>query len=456
MAQDSMTTALRQRRENALADMINLGLLSASEAAPLRESDPWRFVLATEPVGKDLAEFLDDFPEARVALLQGQEVSFPYSTLAPQLQDVVRRIVGSIESLQESIGLSATHEELMARPDRWQITVGGQLNTGKTDVVSQATLGSITIRTVGDTADMLDWPILDPSSAVAKALGRAVVGLQSGLSKETVAANLKAEMAQAAEAEDALSQPTRDITSDPALRQQITLFDQTTIAPLPTTIDALARASGLNIVSDYFPGKPVSMESEKKTLGETLEKISEGYSVNWTKAGGILRFTDREWFNKRAYEVPQVWIDYWMQRGKLNNGLLLEDLVQIGNLRDEQIENTIMTNRKLVGMGAGDAARNREILRFYGSLSADQMADIASKSLPVNTLTVEQWAALQKALASKGAVYAAAQQGEQYVRLTQSGSDIIEYKFSYHPAGGEAPVTFILRSGLVYDIADDK
>ena len=45
----------RDKRENALADMTNLGSLSAADAARLRAGDPWRYVLATEPLGRDVA-----------------------------------------------------------------------------------------------------------------------------------------------------------------------------------------------------------------------------------------------------------------------------------------------------------------------------------------------------------------------------------------------------------------
>ena len=53
-------------------------------------------------------------------------------------------------------------------------------------------------------------------------------------------------------------------------------------------------------------------------------------------------------------------------------------------------------------IGAGDAARNRQILRFYGLLSDDQRKALSTQQLEAGTLTDLQWAALQKALATKG------------------------------------------------------
>ena len=72
------------------------------------------------------------------------------------------------------------------------------------------------------------------------------------------------------------------------------------------------------------------------------------------------------------------------------------------------------------------------------------------KGLAANSLDDRQWAALQTALAAKGAAYAAAQKGSQLVRLTQTGKDVTEYSFSYYPGGNDPAVVFTLTSGVVY------
>jgi hypothetical protein len=181
-----------------------------------------------------------------------------------------------------------------------------------------------------------------------------------------------------------------------------------------------------------------------------LEAIRAAYGSNWEKVGSLLRFRDQDWFKKRAWEVPQVWIDYWTARGKRNDGLQFQDLIEIGNLRDEQIDHAVMLDPSLVRLGAGDAARNRQILRFYGLLSGDQRKALSAQQLEVGTLTDAQWSTLQKALATKGAAYAAAARASQIIKLTQSRSDVVEYTFSYYPGQNEPPVTFKMATGLVF------
>lgn len=447
-AEDAVARKLRETRENAIADMVNLGSLPNADAAKLKTADPWRYVLCTEPLGRDVADFINSFPEARNAFVQGQSASFPVSSLPRELQDTVGRIAVSYDSLARSIGASEDHSELLARFDRLQVTLNRKLPGNRDDVYSRGLLGSITI---GSADESLEVPLFEPRSAMARALGAAIVSLKSGADKNAVAKKLEAELKAAAEESAATGgQPERDITSDPALLARVKLFDEAMSAPLPIVLGALFEKSKLNIISDYFVGPKAAFPAGEQPIGRHLETIRTTYGANWEKAGRVLRFRDTEWFKKRAWEVPQVWIDYWVARGKQNNGLALQDLVQIGCLRDEQIDHTVVVTPELVHLGAGDAARNREILRFYGMLSSEQRTLMSDRQLEAMGLDDAQWDALRKALATRGAAYAGASKGSQSVRLAQSGSDqdITKYTFTVYPGPNEPAVTFEMTKGV--------
>lgn len=445
-AEDAQTTQAREKRENALSDMVNLASLSGTDADKLKSSDPWRYILATQPLGGDVANFINSLAGARNAFIQGMETSFPVSVLTPTQQSAVRRIAESYDSLSRSIGIADDHSALLARFDKLQVTINKPMNGTGEDVLTKSLLGRITI---GSGTDVLDIPLFDPASVVGKALGSAIVHLQSGASKEQVAKDLQTALEDAAKTQT-VPESVRDISSDPALKTNVKLFDLAVVAPLPQTLKSLALNTKMNVISDYFAGTPPTVASGAKPLGEQLETIRAAYGVNWEKAGNTLRFHDRAWFKKRAWEISQRWIDYWIARGKQNEGLLLDDLVQIGNLRDEQLDHTILCNADLISYGAGEAARNRHILRFYASLSAEQRKPLLDGKLTASSLDDAQWTALQAALATKGAAYAAAQKGSQLVQLTQSAKDVVDYTFTYYPGGGEPAVTFKLSSGLVY------
>lgn len=444
----------REKRENGLADMVNLGSLAGADAAGLKANDPWRYVLATEPLGRDVADLMSNFSDARNAFVQGTEASFAVAELPQTLQDTVKRIAESYESLMKSIGNAEDHAALLGRFDKLQITInrGSSGGSGPKDIVSQSILGRIAI---GSGSDSLEIPLFDPASPVGKALGRAIIGLKGGALKDAVGKQLQADMGAAISVSEAVQAAPRDITSDPALRVSVKIFDRGTAATLPMALKALSAKTKLNVISDCFPGPQIGMDGGERTVGEQLELIRKAFGSNWTKAGGVLVFRDKDWFTKRAWAVPEVWMKYWADRGKLNDGLLLDDLARIGDLRDEQIDHTIMTDSQLVRFGAGEAARNRQILRFYVSLTADQRKRLTESRLDASSLTDEQWAALKSALATKGAAYAAAQKGSQFAILSQSGKDVIEYKFAYYPGENETAVTFTLSTGSIYRTSDE-
>ncbi len=444
-----LTKQAREKRENGLADMVDLGSLSATDAANLKSSDPWRYVLATEPLGRDVADLLTSFPEARNAFVQGTQATFPVAELPPALQDTVRRIAESYDTLTKDIGATEDHSDLLNRFEKLQITINRRPRLSE-GVIDQSMLGRITI---GTGASSFDIPLFDPASPVGKALGKAIISLKGGTPKEEVGKQLQTDMTEAVKViTQTATSSNRDITSDPELREKVKLFTGSTTATLPVALKVLALKTGLNVISDYFPGGAPALDGLEKTIGQHLETIRELYGTNWTKSGNVVTFRDKEWFVKRAYAVPEVWMKYWTDRGKLNNGLLIDDMAQIGNLRDEQIDHTIMADPMMARLGAGEAARNRQILRFYSALTADQRKQMSGSGLSVGSLSDDVWNTLKTALATKGAAYAGVQKGSQIVQFTQSPPDAVEltYTFTFHPNDSDPAVTFKLTSGVVF------
>lgn len=443
----------RDRRENAIADMVNLGSLSSADATSLKTSDPWRYFLATEPLGRDVAALMSSLPEARAAFVQGAEASFPVVELPPQMQDTVKRIAQSYDSLTKSIGGSEDHSALLARFEKLQITVNRRVPGASAEsLLAKSILGQITI---GSGSESFDIPLFDPSSAVGKALAKAIIALKGGASKEQVGKQLEADMTAAQRDADTSKAVARDISSDPSLRAKLRLSEKDANVILPLALKSFAAGSKLNVISDYFPGPLKTIGGGEKTVGEQLEAIRLAYGANWTKSGNTVLFKDKDWFVKRTWAVPEVWMKYWSERGRINGGLFLDDLVQIANLRDVQIDHTIMTDPVLVRMGAGEGARNRQILRFYAALDPSQVKQMSGGKLDAGSLSDAQWSALKNALATKGAAYAAAQRDKQVVAFTQSVKDVTEYQIAYYPGDNEVPVTFKMTSGDVYKTASE-
>lgn len=453
-SEDQKAQQFREKRENALSDIANLGSLSSTDAASLKADSPWRYVLATQPLGKDVAAFFDSFAEARNAFIQGHESTFAVSQLPQNVQAMVRRIAESYDSLEGSIGATEDHADLLSRFDKLQVTINRRSLSGNDDALSRSLLGRISI---GSGSESFEIPLFDPASPMAKALGSAIVALQGGASKDAVGKQLRTDMETVVSLGEQATKTARDTSSDPALRQSVKLFDVDNNAPLPMTLKALAEKAKTNVVSDYFPGVIATISGGEKTLGDQLEAISAAYGINWTKDSGIIQFRDKEWYKKRSWDVPEEWINYWSARGKKNDGLQFIDLVQIGCLRDDQIDHTIMTNPSLVTYGAGEAARNRQILRFYGSLSPDQqnLMSAQNQKLMVSALSAEQWQILQDALAKKGVAYAAATQTSQFLQMTRSGGEGNENDIIYYPNDKDPAVHFKMETGTLYGVGEE-
>ncbi len=444
----SEKTRLSDKRADLLSDLAVLGKMSSADAASLKSSDPWRYVLATESLGRGLSSFFDSSAEARQAYLDGGETTIPVASMLPQLQDTLKSVVGSYGELTKSIGGDATYTELLSGQfDRLQLTVNGRSMTG-VDIVSRSVLGRLAI---WGGSKRMEIPLFDPSTLLAKTLGNAIISLRSGQPAKRVAAEVETGTKAAIRQMNAADDVGVDITSNPALRQSLTIIEKDRSIPLSEVLDAISSNTGLNVLSDCYGLINGPVLGGARTLGAHLLDVRRVFGKDWQFADGLLVLRDHAWFVKRSWEVPQVWMEYWTDRGERNRGLKLEDLVGMAGLRDAQLENTIAKDAKLVGLGAGDAVRNRDILRFYGALSKDQQAALETGRLSVSGLTDEQWGHLKRALTSKGAAYAALEKKSQHVRMEQSGSEIVQHLFRVYPDEDNHPVEFKVVTGFTTD-----
>jgi len=442
--EDEERNRLAQKRTALLKDMANLGAMAPEDAAALKSSDPWRYVLATESLGRQMAAFFRDCPEAGQTFLDGVEAVIPVASLASGPREMLRSIVSSYGELTKSIGGDSSYPELLEQFDKLQLTVNSRSLTG-VDIVSRSILGRLTI---ARGSRQLDIPLFDPSTPLARTLGAAIIKLKGGESVKQIAAEVEAGTKAAIRDMNAADDEEVDITSNPALQQSFTVIDKDRSVPFMDVVTAISSKTGLNVLADCYGLVNGPVTGGNRTLGAHLLDIRRVFGKDWQFADGFLVLRDRTWFVKRAWEVPQVWMDYWIDRGEKSGELTLDDLTKIAQLRDEQLENTIAKDAKLVSLGAGDAVRNKEILRFYGSLTKDQQATLESGKLGASGLTDEQWGYLGKALIAKGAAYAGVEKKSQYVTLDQSGTEIVQHVFRVHPEDGSQALEFKVVTGF--------
>jgi len=174
----------------------------------------------------------------------------------------------------------------------------------------------------------------------------------------------------------------------------------------------LAMASKLCVVSDYFPSwESGGIPSQGPPSGEmelraALDRIVDVYVYNWDKRDGVIELHDRNWFRKRAAQIPDAWIEKWQWRNELKRtgDLGIDGLAQIALLTYDQYNQNIREvedwhSASLAAVVAG----GRAPLAFYACLHPDQRSALFSESgLDVATLSADQSEALRKLLATTG------------------------------------------------------
>lgn len=114
------------------------------------------------------------------------------------------------------------------------------------------------------------------------------------------------------------------------------------------TLAALAEATEYSVVSDGFwcYSKPNIPSGVEMPLKDILGKIESGRH-NWQKKGSVIEFRDRDWFRKRAVQIPDAWLEDW-RKTLIDTGTLdIDKLNQIASLDDEQIRENIMPDEIL-------------------------------------------------------------------------------------------------------------
>ncbi|MCE5323921.1 hypothetical protein LLG46_11480 [bacterium] len=141
-------------------------------------------------------------------------------------------------------------------------------------------------------------------------------------------------------------EPLIEHEDDPALDAMVKLdMDGSTFVDL---LAALAKASGYTIVSDSF------WSYSKYQYGKDVDKrlkdilyVIEHSRHNWQRQGSIIEFRDRDWFRKRASQIPEAWLEAWRKSLKDTGTLDIDQLGQISVLSHDQFSQNILIDEVL-------------------------------------------------------------------------------------------------------------
>jgi len=140
---------------------------------------------------------------------------------------------------------------------------------------------------------------------------------------------------------------------------------------------ALADSSSFAVVSDSFNKSfwDLAFREDEITIRAALARMESVCRYNWARHNSILEFNDRDWYRKRAAQIPEVWLEAWRKAFK-NNGMLdLDELSQIASLTPEQAGANLYDDDVLRQAHVG-LFGDREFLRLYAVLDKQQKTSI--------------------------------------------------------------------------------
>jgi RNA polymerase sigma-70 factor (ECF subfamily) len=149
------------------------------------------------------------------------------------------------------------------------------------------------------------------------------------------------------------------LARDPALRRLATVDPQPSCPPASRTtvtltadgaapepkvtsadvLEALHRATGMNIAADYYTRLHGSdtLSVRNLVLFDALNRLSDTMGLRWSKEQDWLQFRSTTFFNDRLKEVPNRLLSRWATARRKQGMLSLDDLVEIAQLTDTQL-----------------------------------------------------------------------------------------------------------------------
>jgi Putative zinc-finger len=202
---------------------------------------------------------------------------------------------------------------------------------------------------------------------------------------------------------------------DPAMRARVAVRPRPSCRPSPVdsavpaeakeprmtsadVLEALHRASGLPIVSDYYtrlvPASAVSVQN--MPLIDALNRLADAMRLHWSKEGNWLQFRSVSYYDDRLKEVPNRLLTRWADSRRQHGSLTLEDLIEVSELTDVQLNSDTIAEgvRECFGLEEWDLVRSGNLLphlRYLASLTPAQLQMTTSDAgLPFTRLSLQQ------------------------------------------------------------------
>ena len=402
---------IAEKREKELSAYIKLGNLSDKDMAKLKQDNPFKYFVAKSGLTNSLGAFFGEVPMAVDAIANGRTLALNGNNLSPSAQSGLLRSMQDIAQLQSRFSRRPVNlpEDLAGNMGQVNIQLNQHMEFVKNTPAASMLLGMMSI-SYGDKS--LDVPFIDPDSNMAKLLGKILVqSEEEGKLVEDVAKGYQGEFMTAMMNDIKTvesGEPVNEHPDDPALEATVKVEADTT--KLEDIQAALAKASGLSVVSDNFGDSMGFMAGERKfddTLKNVLDTITQRNHYNWDLHKSVIELRDRDWYRKRNAQLPEDWIEGWKQTLKDTGTLDIGDLSRIAALEFEQITMNITPDETLTSSNVvGVIMQARDVLRLYAALDDSARAMLFSTGgLNLASVSSNQWPSVEKLISARNAAF---------------------------------------------------
>ena len=407
--QERRDKEMADKRAKVLKDFDSADQLSPADLAKLKKESPFEYLVVKSGIASGLAAFIKDSPAALEALASGKQLTLSAGSLSAAGQSGLVGALNGFIGLAQSMGDTHTviPSDMAANMGKTSIQLNQHMDMIQSSPMSGLLLGEMSVK-YGDKS--FDLPLLDPESKLANLIGKAIIQSQDeGRPMDEVMSGMHGEMAAAVMAEmksNEAGEASSEHPDDPALDEKIKMKPEG--SRLDQLQKALQEASTFSVVSDNFGQMFDGMQSAdikaEMPVKDVLKGIADGMRYNWEKHGKALEFRDKEWYRKRAAQIPEAWIDAWRATLKKTGTLDIADLAQMAALTAEQMMVNLTDDEDLSRSEVPmTVLGNRDLLKFYGSLTEAQRAALLSKTgLNARSLTQQQSTLAETLIGERG------------------------------------------------------
>ena len=403
----------RKMSQGFLDNYDRAAALDPAGLEKLRKDEPFDYLMATNPIGAGLRGVIGYVGTDTFATLgPGGEYKVKYNDLDPAGQAAVRGFVSGFMALVMKVrpnsgenGGGPTFPDLDSLDwSNSELRIKGpeDMHMGPDiEGVSGGMIGVSLPAMAGGPSGFADFPLLDPHSAPARAIGSVFQKVIEGGGMTEENANEFESMfnseyeAQVARKEGETGDPAtpagggktaaKERVIPETLKREIELTaDDLASNQLRSQIlRVIAEKAEIDVYADHFPGEMLQKQDTlvgKRTIWETLDKLGRICGSEWEYKDNAVLMRDRLWYEKRTWIIAQRWISKWEKALGTRQRYTFHEMCAMANeLTDAQIMHSMYEGYKLATGGASAIANQTQWYRLYGMLTPQQQAQAEAK-----------------------------------------------------------------------------